>query len=235
MDGHELGRPEEEEYLLPPSKGATSKNSAKTPPAKANAKAPLCKLPWFGSWSATLLVWVVGSNSLIFWSLPSSSFAGRLSVVRKLWSVNKLETEDLELKSKLKSEEDKNAELQKDVGQTEEIKGKLTDAQSASTRLRSQLKDVQSQLDAARAEARKHREDAAEQRRGRTTAEGELSRLRTQMSDSSRAASAADSAKAQAERSRDSERQRADRLAAKLKKLRDAELPLLKDEDGDLK
>lgn len=230
-----MERTEEEEYLLPPAKSAAAKTAAKAPQAKANAKASLCNLPWFGSWSATLLVWVVGSNALIFWSLPSSSFAGRLGVARKLWSVNQIYQEDEALKSKLRKEEERNAELQKDVDGIEGMKDRVGEAQSETSRLRSQLKGVQSQLDAAKAEARKHREDAAEQRRGKEAAEGELAKLRTRMTDSNRAVSAADSAKAEAERGREVERRRAERLVAKLKRLRDAELPLLKDIDGDFK
>merc|ERR1712098_824618 len=137
---NELARPEEEEYLLPHSRNG----KGKVPPKPAPGKAAPCKLPWFGSWSATLLVWVVSTNSLIFWSLPSPTFVGKLTVVRRLWSVNQIYQEDEDLKGKLKKEEERNAELQRGVGNMEEMKEKAGVAETETTRLRAQLKDVQS-------------------------------------------------------------------------------------------
>merc|ERR1711924_11472 len=129
--------------------------------------------------------------------------------------------EDEALKGQLKKEEEKNAELQKGVSGLEEMKSKVESSESESVRLNRQLKELQSQLDTQRAETRKQREEAAQERKKKEQAEGELKRLQSAVSDSSKAASALTTAKDAAERDRDREHQRAERLAAKLKQLRD--------------
>merc|ERR1712130_805507 len=95
----------------------------------------------------TLLVWVVGSNTLIFWSLPSPTFGGKLSVVRKLWSVNQIYKEDEDLKDKLKKDEEEVAELKKGVSGIDDLKSKVASEETETSRLRAQVKDLQSQLD----------------------------------------------------------------------------------------
>lgn len=235
MDGRELERAEEEEYLLPPAKSISQLNAEKPSPPASRPKPSICKLPWFGSWSATLLIWVVGTNALIFCSLPSSTFMGKLKVATQLWSVNQIYAEDEALKSKLKETEDKNAELQRGMEGLDGVKSKMGEAQSESARLRTQLKEVQTQLETTRDQVAKLRTELAEQRRKAETSDAELSRLRTRMSDSDRSTSELRTAKAEAEKARDEARHRADHLAAKMKQLRDAELPLFKDVEIDLK
>jgi len=184
MNDRELARPEEEEFLLPRgSSSANGKNDSSKQFAKGAppAKAGLCKLPWFGSWPTTLLVWVVGSNTLIFWSLPSPTFGGKLSVVRKLWSVNQIYKEDEDLKEKLKKDEEEVAELKKGVSGIDDLKSKVASEETETSRLKAQVKDLQSQLDVQRTETRTQRNMASEERKKKEQAEGELKQLRTRM------------------------------------------------------
>lgn len=228
-----MTKPEEEELLLPNSRNSKGANG-KLPPKAAPTKAGMCKLPWFGSWSVTFLIWLVTGNLAMLWSLPSPTFAGKLTVVRRLWSVNQIFQEDEDLKNQLKKQEDKNAELQKGVGSLQDMKQKAALGETETLRLQAQLKDVQSQLDKQRDETRKQREEAAELRRKKEQAEGELRRLRTQMADSSKITAELTRGKDVAEKNHETERRRADRLASKLKQLRDDEARIFKEEEQDL-
>jgi len=228
----ELERPEEEEFLLQKDAKGKSGPAGKAPPP---AKAGKCALPWFGSWNATLLLWLVGFNVLMFWSLPSPTFGGKLTIVRQLWSVSQIFKEDEEMKGKLKTEQAKNAELQKGVTGLEDWKDKAGSAQTETGKLRTQLKDLQSQLDKQREETRKLRAEALKEKQQKEKAEGELKKLRTEMADSGKVTSELTAEKTAAEIKTRKEKERAERLAARLKSLRDAEAKIFKEEENDLK
>mmetsp|Transcript_15559 Transcript_15559/g.28928 ORF Transcript_15559/g.28928 Transcript_15559/m.28928 type:complete len:244 (-) Transcript_15559:90-821(-) len=230
MEGRELANPEEEEYLLPPSK-PTASTSSKGKGAQAAKEGAYCRLPWFGSWSATLLVWVVSTNSLIFWSLPSNTVSGKLTVVRKLWSVNQIVQEDAELHKKLEQEEQKNQELAKDAANAEEAKRKASVAENEGTSLRSQLTAARRQLEEARKETQQERERTTEQRKRADNAEGELANLRDKFAENDRLYADLRSDKERSDREAQKQKERAERLAAKLRQIRDADMPLFKDVD----
>lgn len=228
----ELERPEEEEFLLQKDGRGKSGPAGKAPPP---AKAGMCKLPWFGSWNATLLLWLVGFNVLIFWSLPSPTFGGKLTIVRQLWSVSQIYKEDEEMKGKLKTEQAKNAELEKGVSGLEDWKDKASSAQTETSKMRKQMKDLQSQLDEQREETRKLRAESRKEKEQKEKVEGELKKLRADMADSGKVTSELTAEKTAAQRANEKEKHRAERLAARLKSLRDAEAKIFKEEENDLK
>merc|ERR1740121_2731247 len=190
MNGHDLHGPaeeDEEECLLPKNPGVKKLGEERKQkrPSTAAKGGNTCNLPWFGSWSATLLAWVLMANSFILWSLPQPTFHGKLATFGELWYLDRLHQEKRLLEERLNNE----------TQRLHALEGGASDADS----LRRQLEAARSQLEAAKSESGRQRQEA-EQARNKLL-EGQ----------------AAD------------EKARADRLAAKLKRLRDAEMPLLAD------
>lgn len=179
----------------------------------------ICKLPWFGSWSKTILIWIVSFNSLVFWSLPSPTFRGKLGVFAEVWSVDRIAEENKRLQAQL--QDDSQHIVQVEQAQDTLKIDRQGDASEIS-RLRAELVGVKAQLESSRKE--NENLQVAERK-----AQDELQRMRSDVSDTSRSVTELQSTRTRLEQDAAREKSRADRLAAKLKKLREAELPLLSD------
>lgn len=218
----ELEFPEEEQCLLKQEKAAPARQADGTKKPDASKKDGMFKLPWFGSWSKTILIWIVLFNTVVFWSLPAHSFVGRMTVLFRLWSVTSVFDENLVLKEKL-------GVLQGNVSGVEDLRHSLASISGDRETLGQQLADAKKQLEESRNNAQKLQASSEQTLQRAQAAEASLQALRASATNASKSMDDLQNAKLLLSKQATDAKQRADRLAAKLKKLRDAELPLLSD------
>merc|ERR1740121_2328815 len=201
MNGHDLHGPaeeDEEECLLPKKPGVKKlgEDRKEKKPTTAAKGGNTCNLPWFGSWSATLLAWVLMANSFILWSLPQPTFHGKLATFGELWYLDRLHQEKRLLEERLNNE----------TQRIQALEGGASDADS-----------LRRQLEAAKSESGRQRQEAEQAR-------NKLLEVQARETNTSRSVDELHRSTGRLERQATDEKARADRLAAKLKRLRDAEM-----------
>jgi len=226
-------KPDEQAFVLQHK----VKFAEKTPETKATVS----RHGAASSWSSTLLLALVVAILWVFWSLPAPTFHGKLTVARQLMKVSEVLNqidESRTLRVELKNSQKTIAELQQQLADSKStVHGMLAEVETLRHRVEaseSEDRGLTDKLGKARRDDQREQKVAEDEVRLEKKSEKALIDLRKDIKDRDSAVGKLRGVEVRLKKEVETQKSRGSRLVSKLKRLRDAELPLLKSIDGDL-